>query len=203
MADTSRIDDLRRRVQKDPASIAFAQLAEELRRAGEFQEAVEVCRAGLEQHPSYLSARVTLGRALLELDRLDEAEVELRLVLKSAPENLAALRGLGEICMRRGGLEQALAHFRLALTLAPNDPDLQQAVEYLTHKVEPALPPEPESGLSFDDVHGDLITQASAPATPWPEPSSLDPRRELAGRQIAALEQWLDQVHVARTDRGA
>ena len=34
MADSQRIDDLRRRVPKDPASIAFAQLAEELRRAG-------------------------------------------------------------------------------------------------------------------------------------------------------------------------
>ena len=34
MAENSRIDDLRRRVQKDPASIAFAQLAEECRRAG-------------------------------------------------------------------------------------------------------------------------------------------------------------------------
>ena len=34
MADNQRIEDLRRRVQKDPASIAFAQLAEECRRAG-------------------------------------------------------------------------------------------------------------------------------------------------------------------------
>ena len=32
MADNQRLDALRRRVQRDPASIAFAQLAEELRR---------------------------------------------------------------------------------------------------------------------------------------------------------------------------
>ena len=67
MADNPRIEDLRRRVQKDPASIAFAQLAEELRRAGELEESVETCRAGLSLHPTYLSARVTLGRALVEL----------------------------------------------------------------------------------------------------------------------------------------
>ena len=36
MADDSRIEELRRRVRKDPASIAFAQLAEELRRARRF-----------------------------------------------------------------------------------------------------------------------------------------------------------------------
>ena len=94
MADSQRIDDLRRRVQKDPASIAFAQLAEECRRAGRYEEAVEVCRAGLAVHPGYLSARVTLGRALLEINDLDNAETELRYVLQHAAENLAAIRAM-------------------------------------------------------------------------------------------------------------
>ena len=40
MAENPRIEELRRRVQKDPASIAFAQLAEEFRRAGRFEEAI-------------------------------------------------------------------------------------------------------------------------------------------------------------------
>src|SRR6185312_7997069 len=109
MADSQRIDDLRRRVQKDPASIAFAQLAEECRRAGMHEEAVEVCRAGLDIHPAYLSARVTLGRALIELNLLDDGQTELELVLKSAPENLAAIRGLAEIHNRRGAFPEALA----------------------------------------------------------------------------------------------
>ena len=61
MADSPRIEDLRRRIQKDPASIAFAQLAEEYRRAGQYAEAIDVCRAGLALHPGYLSARVTLA----------------------------------------------------------------------------------------------------------------------------------------------
>src|SRR5262252_3074916 len=91
MADSQRIDDLRRRVQKDPASIAFAQLAEECRRAGQAEEAVDVCRAGLAIHPGYLSARVTLGRALIELNALDDALDELTTVLRGAPENLAAI----------------------------------------------------------------------------------------------------------------
>src|SRR4029453_12379901 len=104
MADSQRIEDLRRRVQKDPASIAFAQLAEELRRAGQFEESVETCRTGLAIHPSYLSARVPLGRALIELNQLADAQSELEVVLKSAPENLAAIRGLGDIHHRQGDL---------------------------------------------------------------------------------------------------
>src|SRR4029077_18663434 len=102
MADNQRIEDLRRRVHKDPASIAFAQLAEELRRNGDYQESVEVCRDSLAIHPGYLSARVPLGRSLLELNQLDEAQAELELVLKSAPENLAALRALAETHRSQG-----------------------------------------------------------------------------------------------------
>jgi len=110
MTANSRIEDLRRRVQKDPSSIAFAQLAEECRRAGGYQEAVDTCRAGLAIHPGYLSARVTLGRALIELGTLDEAEAELSRVLENAPENLAAIRGLAAIGHRRGDLPLALRY---------------------------------------------------------------------------------------------
>lgn len=100
MAD--RIEDLRRRILKDPASIAFAQLAEEHRRAGQFEEAVRVSRAGLAQHPAYLSARITLGRALLEMGLYDEAAAEFEYVLKAAPDNLTAVRELADIKQRRG-----------------------------------------------------------------------------------------------------
>ena len=96
-----RIEELRRRIQKDPASIAFAQLAEEHRRAGQLEDAVRVCRAGLAQHPAYLSARITLGRALLEMAQYDEAVTEFEYVLKAAPDNLTAVRELADIEQRR------------------------------------------------------------------------------------------------------
>ena len=94
-------------------------------------------RSGLVLHPTYLSARVTLGRALLALDRLEEAESELASVLDGAPENLSALKALGEICHRRGRLQDALAHFDAALNIARNDPDLQEAVARLSRQLGP------------------------------------------------------------------
>ena len=102
MADNPRLEELRRRVESDPASIAFAALAEEYRRAGRFDEAIATCAAGLKRHPSYLSAHVTLGRSLIEVGQYDEAREELEFVLRSAPENLAAIRGLAEIHHRLG-----------------------------------------------------------------------------------------------------
>jgi len=206
MADHSRIDDLRRRVQKDPASIAFAQLAEEYRRAGRHQEAVDVCRAGLDLHPGYLSARVTLGRALIGVNALDAALAELELVLKSAPENLAAIRGLAEIHHRQGALAQALAQYRAALALARNDPDLQQTIAELAPQVEPPpARPAPATQGAPSLAKPAAATQASPPPAPAliEHVEAVERFEDIAARGqalhvIAILEQWLDAIHVAR-----
>jgi cellulose synthase operon protein C len=158
--DSPRIAELRRRVQADPSSIAFAQLAEEYRRGGSFADAVEVCRAGLERHPAYLSARVTLGRALTELGQLDEAELEFDLVLGTAPDNLAAIRGVAEISQRRGHLHVALAHYERALSLARHDPDLEETVAAIAREIggQRRVPP---SGMSFEEAESELVTAAA------------------------------------------
>jgi tetratricopeptide (TPR) repeat protein len=202
MADSQRIEDLRRRVRKDPTSIAFAQLAEECRRAGHHQESIDVCRAGLELHPGYLSARVTLGRALIELSDLDPALAELEHVLTSAPDNLAAIRGVAEIHHRHGSLPQALAQYRAGLALAPNDPDLQRMVDRLASEVEAVPPPAPADGLSVEPTEDELLHNMVSPLALEPLVGKESPddsaERAQAPQLIAVLEQWLDAVHVSR-----
>ena len=105
LAESTRIEELRRRVDLDPASVSFAALAEEYRRAGRFDEAIATCRAGLERHPEYISARVTLGRTLMDTGALSEARAEFEQVVKAAPENLAAIRGLAEIHKRTSEMD--------------------------------------------------------------------------------------------------
>jgi tetratricopeptide (TPR) repeat protein len=222
MADHPRIEDLRRRVQKDPASIAFAQLAEEYRRGGQFSDAVAVCRAGLGTHPGYLSARVTLGRALIELDDLDGAQHELERVLDGAPENLSAIRGLAEIHHRRGALTEALSQYRAALTLARNDPDLEQTVADLAHQIEQSRPSADVEDFAFE---GHQASQPeTAPSLPDATPGSDFDARSLAAlvenqdvkpadapdlahdhasRTVAALEEWLAAVHASGANRSA
>src|SRR6266511_1765349 len=180
MADAHRIEELRRRVQKDPASIACAQLAEEYRRSGDHEEAVAVCLAGLAIHPGYVSARVTLGRALIQLGRLDDAKTELQQVLATAPENLSAIRGLAQIHQRCGSIVDALAQYRAALSLAPNDPELEHMVSTLAGQIQ-----TPEAAV------------ASAAST------SDEGRVEREARTVAALEKWLEAIHVARANRRA
>ena len=162
--------------------MAFAQLAEAYRHAGSFGEAVDICRVGLSVHPGYLSARVTLGRALLELDRLDEAETELRLVLESAPENLSAIRGLGDIEQRRGHPAEALVRYRAALSLAPTDSELRLIVKRVSHEL--GVP------LSVDSPQ---------PPAPRSSPAAGDAPGERAKKMIAALERFLTAIHGPRT----
>ncbi|HEY2943404.1 MAG TPA: DUF4388 domain-containing protein [Vicinamibacteria bacterium] len=101
-----RIEELRRRLEKDPVSRLFAQLAEELRKEGELEEAIRISREGLQKHPFYPSARMTLGRALLDSGDLDAAKVEFEAVLQGAPDNLLARRFLEE-CQARAEPEAA------------------------------------------------------------------------------------------------
>jgi len=89
VADDTRITNLERILAADPSSIAFAQLAEWYRRAGQLDDAVRVCRAGLAQYPFHHSARITLARALLAQGLTAESRAELDRVTRDAPDNVA------------------------------------------------------------------------------------------------------------------
>jgi tetratricopeptide (TPR) repeat protein len=184
VADASRLEELRRRVQKDPASLIFAQLAEEHRRAGEHPDAVRVCRAGLRHHPEYHSARVTLGRALLAMGQLSDAERELQVALRAAPENLAAQREMGELYRRDGRLAEALARFRAALTLAPRDVELAAIVAELEQSLPAIVEAEPPPSSSPAADHHPPDETALAAATPIF-------RRPKDERLRSTLERWL------------
>lgn len=152
MSESPRLEELRRRVQGDPASIAFAALAEELRRAGRFREAVETSRAGLRHHPTYVSARVTLGRSLVEVQEFEQAEREFAFVLRSAPDNLAARRALGELCWQRLRFADALTHFRAARTLAPDDKELPGIIISLERELEAERAAAPTEEVAAADA---------------------------------------------------
>jgi tetratricopeptide (TPR) repeat protein len=192
VADNPRIDELRRRVQKDPASIAFAQLAEEYRRAGSHEDAIATCRAGLAIHPGYLSARVTLGRALIEVNDLDAAQAELEYVLKSATENLAAIRGVAEIHHRRGELSEALGFYKTALTLAKHDPDLEQTVDEISRAISPAQAAI-DDGLSFEQASAEFL--AALENLPGGLDAALAPPEPMG---LPQLERFLDAIHTYR-----
>ncbi len=201
MPEPTSLEQLERRVKADPTSIAFAALAEEYRRAGRYQEAIAVCRAGLERHPAYLSARVTLGRALIEVGELDEAKAELERVLAVAPENLAAIRGLAEIHHRRGEIPEATEHYRSALEVAE-----QRAMKH----PEPASTGRPlrQAGdeldrLSLEGLEEDLRSgPVLATVGPAPQPTArAEAPQPPTSPALAALERFLEAIEALKHAR--
>src|SRR2546421_2939152 len=168
MNENPRIGELRRRVDKDPTSIAFAQLAEEYRRIGDYQAAVTVCREGLARHPGYLSAQVTLGRALMELEEYDEACTELEAVLRAAPDNLAAIRALADIHQRRGDAPE-----RVDLHVAPLE--AVPPVDLSLDATMPTFDATPESGATVPSAISEAATAGeNLPSLDALESLSLD-----------------------------
>ncbi len=199
MVDPSRIDELRRRIQKDPASIAFAQLAEEYRRAGRFADAIETCRAGLAYHPGYLSAHVTLGRALVETGDLRAATEALSRVYAAAPDNLAAIKGLADIRHRLGERQESLALYGRALALAPHDPELEHLIGIVTDELAERAP----SPVSEPAPPLDSAARLETAAEPISDAAAQPPGAGAPGtpEQIAALERWLDTILADRDSR--
>jgi tetratricopeptide (TPR) repeat protein len=187
LSQNPRIDELRRRVQADPASIAFAALAEEYRRDGNFTDAIDTCVAGLKRHPSYLSAHVTLGRSLIEVGRFEEAEQELQLVLRAAPENLAAIRGMADIHHRRRdqGYDEAsaLLQHQAQEETAPVAVGAESAGDAAPMHAPAFTPPAYESA-SYEPP---AYETTSAEPAPYEPPAYEPPAYEPAANEPAAL----------------
>lgn len=135
MAGNPRIDDLRKRIERDPQSRLFAQLAEELRKDGDLAEAIHVAREGLKTHASYPSARLTLGRALMDTGDTKAAQRELETAVQGAPDNILAGRLLAECLESEGRLEEAAARYRTTLTLSAGDRQIASRLEALEQRI--------------------------------------------------------------------
>ncbi len=160
MAYTSEIEKLERRWAENPKGRNFAPLADAYRKAGELDRAIELCRAGLQLHPDYVSAHIVYGRCLA--DQKDDAGATevFRKVLALDPENVLALKVLAELAERGGRFEEAVEWLAKLLAVDPMNGDAAEALAKAKAKVAPtAKPTEP-------------MLPAAAPPTPPPSPSA-------------------------------
>jgi tetratricopeptide (TPR) repeat protein len=191
VASNPRIDDLRKRLEKDPGSRLFAQLAEELRKAGDLDEAIILSRDGLQKHPAYPSARMTLGRALFDKGDLAGARAELEGVLKGAADNILASRLLAECLEGLGEFGAAMARYKQTLAMAPGDRQIESKVSALEARLEsatrkamavPETPPPPVAPSPTGDL------DAPIPLVAADEPFELErPYEAGASTAVGAL----------------
>src|SRR5437867_6270032 len=98
------------RLTRDPASLAFAQLADLYRKAGRAREAVALCRDGLARYPHYTTARLILAKALAADGQLAAALVELNAILEVSPKDVQCHRLAAEVHRRLGHIDDAVKH---------------------------------------------------------------------------------------------
>jgi tetratricopeptide (TPR) repeat protein len=199
-ATNPKIEELRFRLKTDPRSRLFYQLAEELRRSGQFAEAEQVLRSGLGVYPTYLAAWVSLGRVLRE-QKNDTAAVEaLSKAMQLDPGNVVAARLLADAYLALGDTVEAVKKYKLVLALMPGDDDLKNTIERLDRELHPIEIAEPSPGTSASAARPPLSSRASSegpgragleehashPSRPGP---SLDARDDSMAAETAALQE--------------
>ena len=128
VAYTSEIEKLEKRWAENPKGRNFAPLADAYRKAGELDRALELCTAGLERHPDYVSAHIVFGRCLIDQKNDPGASQVFRKVLALDPENVLALKILAEIAERGGRSDEAAEWLSRLLAADPMNGD---AAEHL------------------------------------------------------------------------
>jgi len=186
------IERLREKLEKDPGSKLFVPLAEEYKKAGMIDEAIDVLTRGLEMQPHYLSARVSLGKIFIEKGMPVEAKSEFEKVIASIPDNLYAHKKLAEIYRDLGEKESAIKEFRTVLKLNPMD---EWAVSALSALEEEQNIPGQES--SFKEAQ-DISHPEEKPEEELPfrinleereePPSYVSPETEEAGQEEPSPE---------------
>lgn len=106
----------------------FVSRGSQLVAAGQYQEAVKVCRLGLLGRPTTVEGRIVLGRALLALARFDEVLAEMRVALELDPSAIAAHVLRGEALLGKQDPGGAIVPFRQALALSPGDAAIAKLV---------------------------------------------------------------------------
>ena len=143
MAYTSEIEKLEKRWAENPKGRNFAPLADAYRKAGELDRALELCTAGLQLHPDYVSAHIVHARCLIDQKNDAGASEVFQRVLALDPENVLALKMLAEIAERSGRFDQAVVWLGRLLAA---DPMNGEAAEHLARaKAKAAQPSAPKS----------------------------------------------------------
>ncbi len=169
-ATTAKIEELRFKLKTDPKSRLFYQLAEELRKAGHFDESEHVLRTGLVTYPTYLAAWVSLGRTLRE-QKNDAAAVDaLNTALQLDPGNVVAARILADAYLALGEKIEAIKKYKLVHALLPSDEDLNLTIQQLERDLQPSAP----IAVASPDPAVAETVEAEIPAAPFEEESPFD-----------------------------
>jgi len=184
MANSALIDDLLKQFADNPRRV-FARLANEYRKRGELDSAIEICRSHVPLQPGYISGHIVLGQALYDSGSLDEARSAFETALALDPENLIALRHMGDIARTKGDADGARGWYRQLLEIDPQNEEVSAQLEALSTPASAAEPPASEPAAAPANAAANAVaawgaadTQVADPATNGSAPAGSTPESE-------------------------
>src|SRR5688500_9745340 len=169
MAYSARIDELEKKFSEN-ARRYFAPLANEYRKAGDLDRAIEICRAHLPQQPGHMSGHIVYGQALYESRQLDEAKTVFEAALALDPENLIALRHLGDIARDSAEAATARSWYLRVLDADPRNDDVAALLAELDAAAAAApaeaAAPAAEGASGWGDINPERVAESAADDSP-------------------------------------
>mgnify|MGYP001556625094 CR=1 FL=1 len=196
MADPGRLDELKRKFDENPKRY-FAPLANEYRKAGDADLAIELCRTYLPQQPGHMSGYIVYGQALHDAGQTEESAAVFKQALSLDPENIIALRHLGDISRNAGDNVGAMRWYGKVLELDPRNEEISAFLASLAapgtkafappaapeRQAPPTIRPEPEPDSSAVSLE-DIVAEPDVAQTPFvadeaaePEPEDVPPEQ--------------------------
>lgn len=155
--------ELRRAAQAEGGPTLRTMVAQALLNADADAEALPLLEALRREFPNHADVHFALGRALIGLERWNEAEAPLKRVLELNPGDPEALKALSVIALRRGEFGRARAWLEGVLQVDPFDGEAQQ----LLLTAERAEPGEVPAAPTLEDFIVALRTELEARSTPF------------------------------------
>jgi hypothetical protein len=133
-----------RKLERIPTTHVLFSLGVQQAIHGDPAGAAESFRRAVTVSPGYVEGRFNLGKALIQLGKLDEATVELKKAIELSPDYWEAHNTLGVALAQAGKISEAIPHFRKAVELNPNDVPSRNNLEMALKDMETG--PKPQQG---------------------------------------------------------
>ena len=178
-ANTALIEDLLRQYAENPRRV-FARLANELRKSGDYDRAIEICRGQIPQQPGYISGHIVLGQSLYDCGRLEEARQTFETALNLDPENLIALRHLGDIARQHGANDVARGWYRRLLEVDPQNDEVVAQLEAMGESTgtpaagQPVVAEEFSPSIDLEGLSVPKVDTAPSPETESPSTPDIE-----------------------------
>lgn len=168
--------------QANPRSRIFAPLAEAYRKSGLVDEAIDICKEGLEYHPNFVSGIVALARCYFDKGQYTASIKELEKVISEVPDNFLAQRMLAESYSLIGDVQNALKSYKMILFLNPRDEEVKKIIAGM--ESAPSSRPSSETVaeiLGEDPRKKDLQEEVILPPPPLSQepPPMFELKREI------------------------